>query len=273
MSVYYVKYYRVSSAAETSEPQEPRNPRLRTATSAREARNPASIEIAACLTCEVFGWCPTASGAFSFVSAVLALTCSCLPALRAQSSRWLRRRTPAAEPRRDFSHDVPAHLAFVDGEVTLERDGKLEPAEREHGAARGRSAAHARRPRRNSVRRRQHARRRSKTPRSICSSTRSCGWSTADCALTIPRSTEDLDYRIDAPRGVRRRSDRPANTACETGVDRHGEADVDLIVFRGTRSSSTTYGRTLVRAGRSTRSTSADARAVAALRRELRRLG
>lgn len=181
------------------------------------------------------------------VSAILALTPFLTP-LRAQFVQMAPAKETSGEPRRDWTDDVPAHLAFVDGQVTLERDGKLEPAVANMALLAGD---------------------RLRTLGGRVEILYSDGSTLAvdeeteidllddslvrlvdgRLRMTIPRSTEDLDYRIDAPAAfVEIRS--AGEYRIDTGVDQHGEADVDLVVFRGQAELVNDLGRTLVRAGK-----------------------
>ncbi|HEX5069386.1 MAG TPA: DUF6600 domain-containing protein [Vicinamibacterales bacterium] len=167
---------------------------------------------------------------------------------RAQAPAGPSARDIAQDSVRDFSQDVPAHLSFVDGEVTLERNGKLEPAETNLALLAGDriqtrggrveilypdgSTLHIDHDTKLDLISSQLARLLAGTLR-----------------VTIPKAPDDLDYRVDAPAAFVAIK-VAGEYRIDTGVDQHGDPDVALTVVRGTAELVNDLGRTLVRAGR-----------------------
>jgi len=181
------------------------------------------------------------------VSATVALALL-LPSSRAQESQQPTQDPLGPTAPRDFSHDVPAHLAFVEGEVTLERDAKLEPAERNLALLAG-----------------DRLRTRDGRVEILYAdgSTLAIDHNTSLDLLSdslvrllggrlrvaILRTTETLDYRIDSAAGSVG-IQVAGEYRIQTGVDADGDPDVDLAVIRGSAELVNDNGRTLVRAGR-----------------------
>ena len=148
---------------------------------------------------------------------------------------------------RDWSDDIPAHISFVDGTVTLEREGRLEPAEANLALLAG-------------------DRLRTKAGRvEILYADGSALYLdegtdvdlladslvrllTGRLRFSIARTTKELDYRIDAPAGS-----VWLQTAGEYRVDvrqaRREGTEVELSVIRGSAELVNEHGRTLVRSG------------------------
>jgi len=181
-------------------------------------------------------------------SAVLALT-GFSASTNAQSGQLPR--APSAvdpDPSRDWSDDVPAHLSVVEGQVTLERDGRLEPAEANLALLAG--------DRLRTIDGRVEILYADGSTLAVDKNTEIDLLSDSlvrlqhgGLRIAIARTTEDLEYRVDAPAGS------VAITAAgeyrmETGVDREGDPNVDLMVYRGSAELFNEHGRTLVRAGR-----------------------
>jgi hypothetical protein len=183
----------------------------------------------------------------SVIGAAIALTLL-LPSPRAQELQQPTQDPLGPTAPRDFSHDVPAHLAFVEGEVTLERDAKLEPAERNLTLLAG-----------------DRLRTRSGRVEILYAdgSTLAVDHDTSLDLLSdslvrllggrlrvaILRTTDTLDYRIDnaaASVGIQ----VAGEYRIQTGVDADGDPDVDLTVIRGSAELVNDNGRTLVNAGR-----------------------
>ncbi len=160
--------------------------------------------------------------------------------------------TPApdgvADQGRDFSQDVPAHFTRVDGQVTLVRDGRLEPAEANQILLAG--------DRLRTAGGRVQILFADGSTLAVDENT------TLDLLsdslvrlidgrlfLTMPRTAGDLDYRVDTAAGFAEiRS--AGEYRVQTGADRRGKLEVDLIVYRGTAELGNDFGRTLLRAGR-----------------------
>ncbi len=184
-------------------------------------------------------------GRFVFVSAALALTCF-LPSARAQDVPAPT--APSIDPARDWSDDVPAHLSFVEGQVTLERDGRLEPAEPNLALLAG-DRIHTLGGRVEILFVDGSALAVDENTQLDLLSDSLVRLLEGRLRLTIPRTTDDLDYRIDAPAGSV--SIRTAGEyRVETGVNAQGDPQVDLTVFRGSAELFNELGRTLVRAGK-----------------------
>ena len=179
-------------------------------------------------------------------SAVLALTSFSISprTLQAQAPRVAENQSA----NRDWTGEVPAHLSIVDGQVTLERDGKLEPAEANVPLLAGD---------------------RLRTSDGRVEIVYADGTTLAvdketdvdllsgelirlrdgRLRLTISRTTEELEYRIDASAGSVF-INSAGEFRVETGADKNGDATVDLMVVRGSAELFNDHGRTLVRAGR-----------------------
>lgn len=148
---------------------------------------------------------------------------------------------------RDWSDDIPAHISFVEGSVTLEREGKLEPAEANLALLAG-------------------DRLRTKSGRvEILFADGSALYldegteldllssallrlMTGRVRMSIARATTDLDYRIDAPA-----ASVWIRAAGEYRVDvrqsRRAQTEVELSVVRGSAELVNEHGRTVVRPG------------------------
>ena len=149
---------------------------------------------------------------------------------------------------RDFSQDVPAHFTVVEGQVMLERDAVLEPAEPNQIVMAG-------------------DRLRTTTGRTEIlfpdGSTLQVDEATeidflsdslmrlrdGRVRLAIKRDSDKLDYRIDsAPGRVEIRS--AGDYLVGLGKDKRGKAEIDVTVFRGAAELVNDNGRTTIRAGR-----------------------
>jgi hypothetical protein len=155
--------------------------------------------------------------------------------LRGQSS-------PPAVPRdvprtqtKDFSQDVPAHLSFIDGQVTLEREGKLEPAELNLALLAG-DRIHTRGGRVEILFADGSALLIDHETQLDLVSDSLVRLFDGSVRLTIPRTTADLDYRVDAPAGSIEIK-AAGEYRIDTGVDQRGEVDVALTVVRGSADS------------------------------------
>ena len=149
---------------------------------------------------------------------------------------------------REWGDDIPAHISFVDGTVTLEREGRLEPAEANLALLAG-------------------DRLRTKAGRvEILYADKSALYldentdldlladsllrlMTGRVRFSIARANKELEYRIDAPAGS-----VWLQTAGEYRVDVRRRAgtegtEVELSVIRGSAELVNQHGRTLVRAG------------------------
>ena len=148
----------------------------------------------------------------------------------------------------DFSQDVPAHFTVVEGQVLLERDARLEPAEKNQIVMAG-------------------DRLRTTTGRTEIlfpdGSTLQVDENsevdflsdslmrllTGRVRFNIKRDTEKLDYRVDTTPGyieIRSAGDYRVGL----GSDKRGKPEVELTVFRGTADLVNANGRTTVRAGK-----------------------
>jgi hypothetical protein len=181
---------------------------------------------------------------FFLVGAVLALMVVLFPQRVSVQSQPP---VPVSATSRDWSQEVPAHFARVDGEVTLVRDGRLEPAEANQILLTG-------------------DRLRTQGGRAqilfIDGSTLALDEDTTmdllsdslvrliggRLYLTIPRTTQDLDYRVDASAGFAE-IQSAGEYRVQTGTDRRGKLEMDLIVIRGSATLGNDFGRTAVRAG------------------------
>jgi hypothetical protein len=152
------------------------------------------------------------------------------------------------DPQSQGRTDVPAHLTIVDGQATLVRDGRLEPAEPNQillGGDRLRTSAG-----------RLEIRFADNSALAVDEDTTLDLLSDSLVRLvegrlriTISRSSEDLDYRIDAAAGFAEiRS--AGEYRVQTGKDERGKAEVSLLVYRGSAELGNDFGRTVVRAGR-----------------------
>ena len=178
------------------------------------------------------------------VSAVLALSVF-LPPTHAQQNAPPPRTTTT--PAQDWRDDIPAHLAFVDGSVTLERDGRLEPAETNLALMAG-------------------DRIRTQTGRVEIRFEDGSALYLDESAqldllgdglarliegqlrLAITRATTSLEYRIDTPA-----ASVWIHAAGEYRLDaymsRERGPETDLMVIRGTAELENDHGRTTVRSG------------------------
>lgn len=195
---------------------------------------------------------------FLSVGAVLALTLLVFPArpsmqtpsMQAPSIQAPSIQAPydAAGQQRDFSTDVPAHLTVVDGQVTLVRDGRLEPAEANQVVLAGdRLRTEGGRVEILFVDGSTVAVDEDTTLDLLSDSlVRLIG---GRVRIAIPRATEDLDYRVDTASGfVEIRA--AGEYRVQTGTDSRGKGEVALTVYRGSAELANDFGRTLVRAGR-----------------------
>jgi len=148
----------------------------------------------------------------------------------------------------DWSQDVPAHFTVVDGQVMLERDARLEPAEPNQIVMAG-------------------DRLRTTTGRTEIlfpdGSTLQVDENTeidfmsdslmrllgGRVRLAIKKDSETLDYRIDTPPGhveIRKAGDY----LIALGSDKRGKPEIELSVYRGIGELVNENGRTTVRAGK-----------------------
>jgi len=168
------------------------------------------------------------------------------PPLAAQSQQ-APNTSDAYSSNRNWEDDIPAHISFVEGSVSLEREGRLETAEANLALLAG-------------------DRLRTRGGRveilfadgsALCLDENTEVDLLADSLirllsgrlrLSIARTTQDLDYRVDAPA-----ASVWIQTAGEYRIDarqaRRGGPEVDLAVIRGSAELVNEHGRTVVRAG------------------------
>ena len=167
-------------------------------------------------------------------------------AVRAQYSQAQTKSDPYS-PAREWSDDIPAHLAFVDGSVTLEREGRLEPAEANLALLAG-DRVKTRAGRVEVMFADGSALSLDEDTELDFLSDSLVRLLAGRMALSISRATSELDYRIDAPaasvwiRGA-------GEYRIDVRQSRQGQPEVDLAVIRGSAELVNEHGRTLVRAG------------------------
>jgi len=185
------------------------------------------------------------------VGAVLALTILLVPvnaqyvlAPRAQET-YGPERAPASEDR-DFSNDVPAHISVVRGSVTLERDGKLEPAEANVPLLAG-DRLRTRGGRVEILYADGSALTVDENTELDFLSDSLLRLLDGQLRFAITRATTELDYRVDAPSAsvwIRAAGDYRIKSRRDTQ-----KPEVSLTVIRGSAELVNQHGQTLVRAG------------------------
>jgi hypothetical protein len=182
---------------------------------------------------------------FVFVGSAVALALLAFPAtVRVQGG------TPPVDDSltHDWNQDVPAHFTIVDGQVMLERDARVEPAESNQIVMAG--------DRLRTTTGRTEILFPDGTKLSVDENTELDFLSDSllrlrdgRVRLNIVRATDTLDYRIDAAPGhveIRAAGDYRVGL----GTDQRTKPEIDLTVFRGTADLVNDNGRTTVRAGR-----------------------
>jgi Family of unknown function (DUF6600)/FecR protein len=143
----------------------------------------------------------------------------------------------------DYSDDVPAHIAIVDGSVSLERDGKVETAEENVPLLAG-DRLRTQRGRSEIMFGDGSALDLDEDTSIDLLSESLVRLRAGRIRLSIARQTEDLAYRVDAA-GV----SSVIHTTGEYRVSLNASDEVELAVFRGAAELTNDRGRTLVRAG------------------------
>ena len=150
----------------------------------------------------------------------------------------------------DQPTNAPAHLSFVDGSATLEREGQAETAVSGMPFVPGRSPADDPRPRGSPLRRRQRARRRRVHRPSNCRIERCSAWRRdASCSPSsgVNDPANAIRYQIDTP-SASATTDGPGEYRIGL-LNGRGELETELAVFRGYATLATDVGSTAVRAG------------------------
>lgn len=182
---------------------------------------------------------------FLFAAAVF-VAAAFSPALDAQYQRPPNA-SDASSSNRDWNDDIPAHISFAEGSVTLEREGRLEPAEANLALLAG-DRLRTRGGRVEILFADGSALYLDENTELDLLADSLIRLLTGRLRLSIARTTENLDYRIDAPA-----ASVWIQTAGEYRVEarqtRRGGPEVDLAVVRGSAELVNEHGRTLVRAG------------------------
>ncbi len=157
------------------------------------------------------------------------------------------RATETYGPDRGWDDDIPAHLSFVQGTVTLEREGRLEPAEANLALLAG-DRLRTRAGRVEILFADGSALYLDENTDLDLLSDSLLRLLRGQVRLMIARSTGELDYRVDAPA-----ASVWIQTAGEYNVDsyqaRREGTEVDLSVIRGSAELVNEHGRTVVGAG------------------------
>ena len=192
------------------------------------------------------------------VSAAVALIVPAVPTRAEQTQKPPQPPAPQTATReRDWTGDIPAHLSRVEGSVTLERERTFEPAELNAPLLAGDQI----------VTKRGRVEVLFADGSTVTIDEESEVEFLSDSLvkldqgrirIRIQRTTKELEYRVDSAAGTVW-IDQPGEYRVQLSVDRHGDTEVDLAVFRGAAELVNDLGSTIVRAGAGSVATAATA--------------